>query len=967
MNMRHSLIAIVTAALLSTIFGSVANADVLAPGLQNRLNPVVQTASDSPISVVVFINAEPPVSLGLLKAAPSLRRDQRIKLLLGELLHRSLKSCDQVAQYLNENSSAPVTRHWIVPAFTATLTVQAIHELADLPGVKLVVENLALEYVVPVNETPAPSLVASVSSELALLKVPYLWQRGLKGSGRLVCSFDTGVESDHPALTTKWRGNHAPLSSVWFSRVAPDELPYDAAGHGTHTMGLMVGAVEADSFGVAPEAEWITAGVIDQGRPLQTTLSDIIEAFQWALNPDGDTATTDDVPDVILNSWGLPKGLFNPCDETFTGVIDVVEAAGIVTIFAAGNEGPDPMSLRSPADQATTPINALAVGAVDINKQVANFSSRGPSSCDQSEIKPEVMAPGVSVRSSQRDGGYSYMSGTSMAAPYVAGLVALMRQYNPDATVEQIKYALLQATEDLGPVGEDNTYGHGLVDASRLLSYLPLPAATDFQIAGTQITDDGLAWPGETFGLQVILNNPAGNVVDVVAELENDDVGVTINTAEAAFFFGNGGATAINAIPYEISFDPSLFHGQNISFRLRLRLPEGGVFDSLALVVTVGVAPLGLIAEHNSSRISFSVSDFAQFGFGTSSIYAAGGQGFRIDDSDNLLYEAGIIVGRNSLQLSSSIRDAQGNFRSSDYEPTLSLSTPIVDGDGSTRRVAGYVDSRSEIPIPIELTQETISYTDDGGILIVKFQMRNITPGWLTGLHFGFLMDFDFNPAGDGVIYDEAASMLYQTGGEGPMVGLVSLKNLNSFAAIDNGAAKKGFSRAEKYELIANTGIHVDPALTGDLMMLISSGSFAIEAWDSSEVAFAIVVGDDEIELYENAQRARERFDLATSVDDDQLATLPGTAQLHQNYPNPFNPTTTISFSLSRTTDVSLTVYNALGQKVKQLAGARLPAGTHACEWDGSSDRGGSVASGVYFYRLQAGETSHSRKMLLLK
>ncbi|MCK4371595.1 MAG: T9SS type A sorting domain-containing protein, partial [candidate division Zixibacteria bacterium] len=137
--------------------------------------------------------------------------------------------------------------------------------------------------------------------------------------------------------------------------------------------------------------------------------------------------------------------------------------------------------------------------------------------------------------------------------------------------------------------------------------------------------------------------------------------------------------------------------------------------------------------------------------------------------------------------------------------------------------------------------------------------------------------------------------------------------------------------------------------------------------WDSSEVAFAIVVGDDEIELYENAQRARERFDLATSVEDDHLATLPGTAQLHQNYPNPFNPTTTISFSLSRTTDVSLTVYNALGQKVKQLACARLPAGIHACEWDGSSDGGGSVASGVYFYRLQTGETSHSRKMLLLK
>ena len=132
MNMRHSLIAIVIAALLSTVFGNLVSAEVLAPGLQSKLNPAVQTAPDSPISVVVFIDAEPPVSLGLLKAAPSLRRDQRVKMLLGELLHRSLRSSDQVAQYLNENSSTPVTRHWIVPAFTATLTVPAIHELADL-------------------------------------------------------------------------------------------------------------------------------------------------------------------------------------------------------------------------------------------------------------------------------------------------------------------------------------------------------------------------------------------------------------------------------------------------------------------------------------------------------------------------------------------------------------------------------------------------------------------------------------------------------------------------------------------------------------------------------------------------------------------------------------------------------------------------------------------------------------------
>ncbi|MDH4035812.1 MAG: T9SS type A sorting domain-containing protein, partial [candidate division Zixibacteria bacterium] len=117
----------------------------------------------------------------------------------------------------------------------------------------------------------------------------------------------------------------------------------------------------------------------------------------------------------------------------------------------------------------------------------------------------------------------------------------------------------------------------------------------------------------------------------------------------------------------------------------------------------------------------------------------------------------------------------------------------------------------------------------------------------------------------------------------------------------------------------------------------------------------------------ENAQHARERFDLATAVDEGHQSSLPTAVTLHQNYPNPFNPTTTISFSLSTASDVSLVVYNALGQKVSQLVDGRLPAGSHEVLWNATNASGGRIASGVYFYRLSTSQTSHSRKMLLLK
>ena len=203
---------------------------------------------------------------------------------------------------------------------------------------------------------------------------------------------------------------------------------------------------------------------------------------------------------------------YPPCDETFWPYLDACESAGIVILFSAGNEGPAEMTLRYPADMATTPINAFSVGAVDNNRLIASFSSRGPSSCDHNQKKPEVVAPGVSIRSSYKGGTYKYMSGTSMAAPYIAGLVALMRQYNPESTVDEIKYAFIQAATDLGVTGEDNAYGYGLPDAARLLTYLPAPQAPEMSLSAVQIVGDGVAFPSETFELELGLTNSGGSV-----------------------------------------------------------------------------------------------------------------------------------------------------------------------------------------------------------------------------------------------------------------------------------------------------------------------------------------------------------------------------------------------------------------------------------------------------------------------
>ncbi len=959
-------------AALTTAAASVPAAELpnLAPGLQVAVAHSASSAGDSLIDIVVFLHNDLPEPVRRVIKNPQARRADRIQALAENLPLRRGWGAQGIERFLTEHSSVSTRRLWIVPAYTARLPVSRIADLALLDGVKMVVQDAELVYDPPVRTEPtSPRMASSVSAALELLNIRPLWQQGLNGQGTLVCNFDTGVEWDHPALADKWRGNRAPLGECWFSKVNPDSPPSDRSGHGTHTMGIIVGAVGGDTVGVAPGAEWISAGVIDQGRPLQTTLSDIIEAFQWAINPDGDAGTSDDVPDVISNSWGVPKGLFAPCDDTFTEILETVEAAGIVTIFAVGNEGPDPMSVRNPADWAGTPLSAFSVGAVDQSGQIAGFSSRGPSSCNPDAIKPEVVAPGVAIRSCARGGGFVTMQGTSQAAPFIAGLVALMRQYNPEATVSQIKTALIEAAVDKGETGEDNAYGHGLVDGARLLDYLPAPGVPDFALVRKEIGGDGVPMPGETFDLRITLSNAAANTPSVQARLSAyHDAPVRTDVAESGFYFGSGGILAANFAPFTLTVDSSAHHGAVANLMLILSRTDGVVLDTLDLTVSIGIEPKGYVITQNTADVSFSVSDFAQYGLGAGSIYPAGGEGFRFRGGENLLYEAGIVIARNSLQLSSSLRDSDGGIRQSDFSAREHLTQLQDGGDGGDHAVSELTDNYSEIPIPVTVTQDVVTWADASPVIMFNYMVRNTSLERLTNLSFGFLADFDLSPLGDNLVCEGPDGAIVQSAadGSGPMVALVPLAGLSRVTALHNDGGKQGFEADQLYSLLLGGDISSATA-SGDAMFMVNTDAQDIDPNRYFQVAFALVVGETESDIEEAVARAREKFDLSTGINDLYTDVLPVEVHLAQNYPNPFNPTTAIAFELSRSSDVSLVVFNALGRKVTTLLDGTLPAGPHEVVWDGVDHSGNPVATGVYFYRLSSESTSKTRKMLLLK
>ena len=174
-------------------------------------------------------------------------------------------------------------------------------------------------------------------------------------------------------------------------------------------------------------------------------------------------------PRVVNNSWGGGQG-----STYYAAAINTLKSGGVIPIFSAGNSGPKCGTANSPGDLPSV----IAVGATDSSDAVASFSSKGPSV--KGLMKPDVSAPGVSVRSAYRtsDTSYATMSGTSMAAPHIAGLVALLLQEDPTATYDTIKSKLQDgAVKNLATnsytcsgipssVFPNNIYGHGRVNAT---------------------------------------------------------------------------------------------------------------------------------------------------------------------------------------------------------------------------------------------------------------------------------------------------------------------------------------------------------------------------------------------------------------------------------------------------------------------------------------------------------------------
>lgn len=472
------------------------------PGSGAEVSPILaaQLAQGGEAEFLVVLRQQADLS----RAAQLATKTEKGRYVFQTLRQVALKTQEPLLRWLQEKG-VPHQRFYIVNMVAVRGDGALAQRLAARPDVARLEANPRVASSLMQSSGDGPVVAGApvvadapngVEPNLLDIHADDVWSLyGITGEGVVVAGNDTGVDWDHPALKTHyagWDGSQASHDYYWHDAVGDSAEPFDDHNHGTHTLGIVVGDDgQGNQIGVAPGAKWIGCRNMYYTIGSPSTYSECFEFFLAPYPNGGDPLQDGDpamAPDIINNSWACPPS--EGCSpDTLQAVVEAVRAAGIMVVVSAGNSG---STCGSVTDPPALYDASFSVGNYDYRSHtIYTLSSRGPVSVDGSNRpKPDIAAPGQSIRSSIRGTGYGFLSGTSMAAPHVAGVVALLWSADPSlrGDIERTEQLLTESAiprYDLTCGGDEdghpnNVWGWGQLDALRAVELAVGPLHSTF-------------------------------------------------------------------------------------------------------------------------------------------------------------------------------------------------------------------------------------------------------------------------------------------------------------------------------------------------------------------------------------------------------------------------------------------------------------------------------------------------------
>ncbi len=868
-------------------------------------------------------------------------------------------------QHTAQKKAESLSRIYYLHYSSSQDPVTVAREIAGEPSI----EYAEPKYIYPLLEIPNDPQYPAMT-QFPFIQADTAWGivKGEQGSA-VIAIVDGGTDWNHPDL----------LGNVWTN---PGEIPGNgiddegngfiddvhgwnfsnntnnptgntatpqSAAHGTHTAGIAAG-VTNNSIGISSISWNCKYMPLNAAHPtIDRSISYGYEAITYAAANGAD---------IINCSWGGLGG----ASSFEQDVIDFAYANGTLVVAAAGNDqNNNDLNQHYPSGYR----HVLSVGAINkASNTIAWYTNYG--------VSVNVFAPGSDIYSTTPNNSYQSMSGTSMASPLVAGLAGLVKTQNPAWNVDQVREQIRVncISIDASNPSFSGLLGKGRIDALRAVSNFTSPSIRIVDFSFVDSGGNGIINAGETIDLQILFTNYLYTTSNVTFTLTENDNYITLTNPNGFISSFNSHDTL--TVDFQFQVAQGVPDGYILRFVVNTSSSNYSDRELLQLIVNPPQ-----FAIHNTNRLQTAITTEGNIGWidfqGQSS-----GIGF-VFNGEDYLFEGGLMLGNASTKVSDCIRGIDGQTQDDDFRPAkgeyLSIVSPgqISSEEGTIL----FIDSMAASPLGVSILQKTYADTTavNQGFIIFKYQIANPTPNPITNLYVGLFFDWDIvvgTGVNNWVRYDATRKMGYAQNAASNPTKLVGTRLLTSNATISYRSINNpselydGFSDLEKWNFLSG-GIQTQTLDNMDVSTLLAEGPMSIPAGEMIETAFAIVGGNSLSELQTNADQAQSFWEGAWAGVEAKNIAIPQNLLLAQNYPNPFNSTTVISWRLAISQVVELKIFDLLGQEVRTLVHEKQEAGSHSVIWDGKDEQGNLVASGIYLYRIQAGDFVQSRKLLLMK